>query len=190
MLSDDELENFIKNPFIKKAEDDEFLLLKQRAEANDVFGMFNYGEQCYYREKYVESAYWIRKAFLCNHNQGRIYLGDLWRSADRKIRDKYEDVKCDGYGFDPENPVLVMMPIGEKEYLQSIKPKNGQLISFCRMCCVASSNGTMIDKYEVYTISDYPELKPLKYIVYFNMYALDGYGKMIEGFESIKGDQK
>lgn len=160
-----------------------FNQLKDKAENGDVLSEFSYGEHLYYNEKYLESIYWLAKAFFDNRDNGRFYLSDLLMDALKKMEDKIVDIDKIGYGYEVDTPVNVVYVTGEQEYLKSISPKNGYVIAYERIGSVSNKFGTMIDKYQIITVTGTPNIQLQRYYSYMNMYSRIQYDTLIEDFE-------
>ena len=173
MITEEELDkmvNSIKNSdlFLKEGME-EFDELKLKAEKNDILSEFLYGEQLYYNEKYLDSIYWISKAFFENKDVGRFYLNDLSNNAVKKLANDIVSIKKEGYGYELNNPINVVYVTGEIDYLKSITPIDGYPVTFNRIGSSSNNLGVMIDTYEMITISKYPNLQLQRFLIYLNM---------------------
>lgn len=161
----------------------EFNKLKDKAENGDVLSEFSYGEHLYYNEKYLESIYWLAKAFFDNRDNGRYYLSDLLMDALNKMKDKIVDIDKNGYGYEIDIPVNVVYVTGEQEYLKSINLKNGYVIAYERIGSLSNKFGIMIDKYQIIVVLRNPNIQLQRYYIYMNMYSRIQCNTLIEGFE-------
>ncbi len=168
--------------FLKEGED-KFIQLKDKAESGDVLAEFSYGEQLYYNEKYMDAIYWLAKAFFDNRDNGLLYLSDLLNDSLIRMKDKVIDIKKEGYGYDVNIPINVVMVDGEMEYLKSIGHKNGYVVEYSRIGSVSNSFRTMIDKYQIIVVTKNPNVQLQRYFVYMNMYSKVQWDKLIEDFD-------
>lgn len=176
--------DFVKkeNTYLKEGTE-KFNILEDKAKNGDILAEFSYGEQLYYNEKYLDSIYWLSKAFFDNRDNGRYYLSDLMFDALDKL--KYDIVNIDktGYGYELDTPVNVVYVTGETEYLKSITPKRGYVVKYNRLCSKSNSFGTIIDEYQLVTITDIPKLQLQQYTIYMNMYSKAQWDYLIDGFD-------
>lgn len=67
--------DFVKkeNTYLKEGTE-KFNILEDKAKNGDVLAEFSYSEQLYYNEKYLDSIYWLSKAFFDNRDNGYIII--------------------------------------------------------------------------------------------------------------------
>lgn len=169
-----------------KEETQKFNELKIAAEDGDVLAEFSYGEQLYYNGKFLDCIYWLAKAFFENRDNGGYYQSDLMMDAFSKMNDEIVDVPMNGYGYELDIPVNVKYTTGEEDYLKSISPLNGYVVTYKRLGSMGNRFGTMIDKFQAIIITNKPKLQLQRYYIYMNMYSKIQWNTLIEGFDYKK----
>lgn len=142
-------------------------------------------------ENYKMAVYWLQKAIgtdLKTPDMGFDSAIALTRGTG-PWREKIgindaKKVDAVGYGYEKDNAADVNGGYGEYFYMNSLCPKNGELVYWRRMgSCLPDQEGHIIDCYHCYVVDDTEEHNLLEYTIYLDMYNTNMKQIAPEGFD-------
>lgn len=146
---------------------------------------------CHNLENYKMAVYWLQKTMgthMQNSETGFDCAIALTRGTgpwrERIDINEAKEVEMSGYGYEKNKAADVNGVWGESFYMNSLCPKNGELVYWRRAgSCGEDTERHVIDHYRCYVVDDTEEHNLFKYNVYLDMYNPSMKKIAPEGFE-------